>query len=188
MPPQIIAFGHRSRMGKDTCATLLHSMLKTERGKLKVKTIGFASKLKAICHDLYKFAGVKNEQHYENHPEDRLIILPYFGTDVVQVWIDFGNKVREYAPNTWIDNTLTPDYDCDVLLVKDLRFHNEADAIKDRGGWVYKVHNPRVPYRDSPADAQLESYEGWDDVLMNDKDMQNLNSLLIPIVERYEAL
>jgi hypothetical protein len=190
MPTRIIGLGHRSRMGKDTVATLLHAALKLDHGKLKVKTVSFASKIKSICHELYGWAGVKDEQHYENYPEDRATIIPYFGHDVVTLWIKFGTPaIREQVhQNTWVDYIINTNHKCDVLIVKDVRFYNEADPIIDAGGWVYKIHNPRVPYRDSVADNALEDYPRFTGTLINDSDIKHLNDLVVEqIIGRYEA-
>lgn len=173
-------------MGKDSAAKFLHSHLKLEHGKLKVKTIGFATRLKAICHELYGWVGVKNQQHYEDHPEDRNVIIPYLGYDVVRLWINVGDKMREIDPYVWVHPVTKADHNCDVLIVTDVRYKSEIDAVREAGGWLYKVHNPRTPYRDSPADRDLENYMGWDKLILNDGTLSDLNDEIEWIARRYE--
>ena len=170
----IVGFGHRSRMGKDACAMFLETHLRI--ANISVKRIGFAFQLKMATHQLFKQFGVQHPIHYENHPEDRQIILSGIGTNVVQLWIKYGNKVREVYERTWIDLALgQDDGTADIVIITDVRFPNEAEVIKELGGLLYKVHNPRTPLLDSPSDEALEGYKCWDRIILNDANLEDLN-------------
>lgn len=177
---RIFGFGHRSRMGKDTAATFLTGHLRqTTRGKLIIKS-SFAAKLKAMTHDLYGWLGLETGEFYELPENEHLrnVKLPHINKTPVEVWIEFGTTVgRACYPETWVAYPLQKQ--CDYLILTDVRFPNEVAAIHKAGGKVFKVHNPTIRYRDSVADSQLEEFQGWDSVIINDGDLKHLNTLVI---------
>jgi hypothetical protein len=161
----IIGFGHRSRVGKDTCSKFLNTELRM--AGIKTAHVSFAWKLKEVCHDLYGWAGMKPPIHYENFPADRQIKLPAIGKTPVEIWVEVGNKLREVYPLTWIQVALRGQKNVDVVIVSDVRYQNEVDAIREIGGVVYKVVKPDAPVLDTVADNALEGYTGWDGVIEN---------------------
>lgn len=67
-----------------------------------------------------------------------------------QTWsdIDLINVVPESYPN-WI--------------ITDLRFPNEAKAIKDRGGLLIRIDRPSIKSTDNhPSETSLDDYDGFD--------------------------
>lgn len=172
---RVIGFGHRSRMGKDSAAKFLQTIL-AHKG-LRTKRISFASKLKQVCHELYGWAGVKDAQWYEDHEADRSVVLPALGMTVVDLWIKFGTTCcRELIhQDTWVNCCLMEDKNVDVLIITDVRFPNEARIIHNSGGKLVKVVRPSVPLRDSPADVALDDYEGWDYELVAEN-LKDLNT------------
>jgi hypothetical protein len=181
---KIIALGHYSRTGKDTIANALVKTL-NENGQLRAKKISFAWKLKDICHQLFAWAGVREPEYYET-PEGELARTVKLvklankkypeGPTVVDLWIDFGTPaVRENVyEKAWIQYVLQTDHDCEVLVIPDLRFYNEAVAIKEAGGTLIKVVRPGFMPRFSPADLNLWWYTGWDAIVGTSGEMEEL--------------
>ncbi len=181
----IYAFGHRSRVGKDTCVGFLDTDLRI-RG-ISVQKVSFAFELKMACHTLFGHLGVEHPIHYENHPEARDIVLPGLGMTVVGLWIKFGNDMRRYSEKIWIDLALRKDDGtADVILISDCRFPNEVSAIKELGGKVYKVIRPDAPIRDSVSDEALEDYEGWDGMVLNTGKLDRLQGLMEGLANEIE--
>ena len=180
---KIVAFGHKSRQGKDSAAKRLFAELKCLSPKLVVKRASFAGKLKAICFDLYAWAGLKPGPYYEDaeHEPERYEILPAIGKSPVQIWIEVGNKLREVYSNTWIDATLSAQ-SCDVLIISDLRFPNEAAAVQSLGGLCIKVIRPGHPGLDSSSDNALNEFENWDYRFVAN-DLIELYSFVDPLAE-----
>ena len=174
--PKIIAFGHISRVGKDSSAKFLDTELRV--GGKKTKKLSFARKLKDVCYDLFKIYGLEPAVHYENYPEAREIVLPEVNMTAVEIWIKVGNALREvYAP-IWIDNCLRSNPDVDVIIITDLRFPNEATKIKELGGLCVRVDRPGFEPI-SESDSQLLDYDGWDHVLLNNGDLKDLHDLVL---------
>lgn len=174
-----IGLGHYSRTGKDTFANYLTAALAERAPHLRVRKRSLAWKLKEITYDLYSWAGMMPPEHYETRDgeKDRDVLLPALGMTPVDVWVAFGTKaVRHHVyDRTWLDYLLRGDHQTDVLIVPDVRFPNEADAIKEAGGINIKIVRPGYGPRKTIADRALLGYTGWDYVLGSRGSMEALN-------------
>lgn len=169
---KVIGIGHYSRTGKDTLGTMLCDELKAlaHHGSLVVKT-SFAWKLKDICHQLYAWDGMREAEFYETDEGApyRDIPLPTIGKTPVQIWVDMGTPaIREQVyENTWIDYLLrtplpVPPISAGVLIITDVRFPNEVEAIRKAGGLLVKTVRGGVGPRSTVADLALYGWDGWD--------------------------
>lgn len=61
-------------------------------------------------------------------------------------------------------------------IITDVRFPNEAKAIVDRGGILIKVVRPETDHLAGRHESEtaLDNYVGWDAVIHNDSDIDNL--------------
>lgn len=178
-----IGFGFEKYVGKDTCANLLITHLRTIKKGILVTKTGFASKLKATCYDLYSWAGLMDEEYYEQHPELKDVVLPAIGKSPRKIWIEFGTTVcRSIYPDTWLVYPFEKYKTSTFLLFKDLRFPNEANAILQRGGIIFKVTNPRIARTSDVADDALINYGGWTAEIINDGDFATLNKRVLQVV------
>jgi hypothetical protein len=163
----IVGLGHYKRTGKNSFATFLCEALQPFH---TVQITSFACKLKQICHELYGWAGLREKAFYETEPGASLreVILPDLGKSPRQIWIDFGTlAVREqvYEP-TWRDYVLKQPPKCDILIITDVRFPNEATGIKAVGGILVKILRPGFLPGLDVADQALVDYTGWDRVIV----------------------
>jgi hypothetical protein len=186
-----VTFGHRKRVGKDTAGRLLRSHLRLHKKGSDVQTHGFADKLKNVTHDIYGWAGLQSKDYYDDHPEEREIVLPKLGMSPREIWIKFATLVaREVYPTTWIDYVLNTVF-CDVCIITDLRFPNEADLIHDAGGVVYKIERDGGNRSEEAieegvndiADDPMEGYNGWDAVITNNGSLKEFNDKIVKIAE-----
>ena len=84
--------------------------------------------------------------------------LQYFGTDVC----------RKIKPDIWVDSCIKRmlESGTELAIVPDVRFPNEAEAIRKAGGKVIRL--TRSPYEDQhESETALNDYEGFDHVLDN---------------------
>lgn len=182
-----IGLGHYSRVGKDTFANYLVAALAERAPHLRVIKRSFAWKLKQICHELYGWAGVMPPKHYDTKKgeKDRDVVLPALGMTAVELWVAFGTKaVRErvYAA-TWLDYLLKTDHGADVVIIPDVRFPNEADAINKVGGMTAKIVRPGYGPRKTVADRALLGYDGWHYVLGDRGSMEGLKTQAQPFAD-----
>ena len=175
----VIGLGHYSRTGKDTTANYLIECLSEYSSSVRVLKRSLAWKLKQTCFELYAWAGMLPPEHYETKEgeKDRDIRLPLLNNMTpVEVWVAFGTlAVRNNVyDRTWLDYLFKTDHKCDVLIVPDIRFPNEADAIPETGGFSIKVVRPGYGPRKTVADRALLGYDGWDYVIGDDGSMASL--------------
>lgn len=150
-----------------------------------MKRVGFANKLKEVTYDLFKWAGIKEPIHYENHREDRDLIIPDLGCTIVDLWCDVGEKMREIYGPIWIKNTLTHS-DVDFLIVSDVRHPNEVKAIRELDGSLYKIVNDRVPHRVGKSiDDYLARNTLWDGIVLNNGTLKELYSSMKIMAENH---
>lgn len=185
--PYIIGFGHRSRTGKDTSAKYALQYLRIQYPGLKIQKRSFAWKLKEIAHDLFGWAGVREPAYYEENPEKREEALPLIGyANVVDLWIELGNKMRSVYEDVWIMDVLhTP---CDVLIIPDVRFPNEIEKVRElaKESMLLRVVRDDVPIRESESDNALEGKEYlWDLTIENNDSLSDLYETVVGLVEDF---
>ena len=118
--------GHKGS-GKDYLGAILREFT-------GFKVVHFADPIKDILCEVFKIS--KGELNKLKNSEDSKIlgtnmrsILQTFGTDVMQNM--FGKRV-------WVDLVLKEDN----LIISDVRFQHEVDAILEKGGFVIKLDSP----------------------------------------------
>jgi hypothetical protein len=179
----IIAFGHRRRMGKDNSVSFCSRILRTQwqwEKPADIRTASFAKALKDFCYQAYGWAGLMLGEYYEMSDNAHLkeTILPIIGKSPRDIWIEVGNHLREVYAYTWIDLVLNTNKQCDVLLISDLRYPNEAERIKASGGTLIKINRPGVEYHNDVADTALADFNQWDHIIDNDGSLNDLNQKL----------
>lgn len=178
---KIIAYGHRSRVGKDTAAGYTLKILR-ERGH-KVIRLAFADYLKQNAYDLYSWAGVKPKVYYDNNPDERFKILPKLGCSVRDLWVKLGMSIRDIHIDTWINLVIDKYFSNDYIVISDIRFINEVNKIKEiEGSKIIKITRKDAEYYDSPADNALEGFDPWDHILSNDGTYDELYKKILSIL------
>lgn len=162
--PFVIGFGHKKGHGKDTLADLL-----IERYPNKFLKVAFADKLKKIAVLSFGFTqeqifgNLKEvvDPRWEKSPRECMQLL---GTEMFRNVIDSNFWVK----SLFLDLQLIPKNK--IVLITDTRFHNEANAIKETGGLVFRVHRPDMPtneFSNHISETALDNYP-WDGNIIND--------------------
>ena len=181
--PLIIGLGHRKRVGKDAFA----SFLKTEfadRG-YKVVELAFAEAMKEMAETMFWLYGMRVAFHYEVNLDHREQPLDRIGKTPRQLWIEFGNAMRNIYPDIWVDrirgginvafmHSRLRHENPPVFIITDVRFPNEVDMIRSMGGALVRIMRPDVADTDDPADSALAGFDGWDVVVRNDGSLSGL--------------
>jgi hypothetical protein len=89
-------------------------------------------------------------------------------------------------PNIWV-NALFADYDTSSnydsnWIITDVRFPNECQAIKDRGGIVIKINRDSDVVDNHSSETALDNYDGFDFVVDNNGSIDDLTNNLIKII------
>lgn len=183
----ILGFGHKRFSGKDLCCNLAGEYL-AQRLSMPVCKDCFAMSLKAMCMAAFGFteqqvwgdAKFDLDPYWEMTPGRALQLA---GTEAMR---------NVFGQDFWI-RTLerrilaTPD---SSFVINDVRFPNEAGAIKRWGGYVIRVDRPRqtapADGRDSEHESEtaLNEYCGWTDTIINDGSIDELQQKVEQLVDR----
>lgn len=124
-----------------------------------------------------------------------------FGREIIHPNIWVNATFADYQPNGAPYNSLGDVFDDLKLcpsetkmpnwIITDVRFPNEAEAIKDRGGILIRVNRDRIKIRDNmyihreeynklhniiehESETALDNYENWDYVINNNDSIEGL--------------
>jgi hypothetical protein len=112
------------------------------------------------------------------YPEVRAL-LQRAGTDA-------GRRVL--GANVWVDALFRDHTDAPALVLTDVRFPNEAQAVADRGGVMIQIERPRVgPAKDRlgrvhESEVALDDWS-FDHVLKNDGSVRDLHLKLYGVAD-----
>jgi hypothetical protein len=117
----IIGISGKAQHGKDTTCEFIREILESGPAYLHVVRVSFADELKDECRREHGWNGVKDEA----------------GRSLLQ---RVGVERRAEDVNYWVNKAFARMTDKNaVYVVPDCRFRNEADAIKARGGVVWRI-------------------------------------------------
>ena len=169
----IIGLGFQARSGKDTVAAFLCEQYSFHQ-------IAFADALKEGAKAIF---GLTDDQVYgelketkdpfwEDTPRN---ILQQMGTECMRkgyrddIWVKCVERiVRRATDSNWV--------------ISDVRFPNEADAIKEWGGSVVRIDRPmnddfaKVATKLHASEVSMLEYDKWDHVLTNDRGLVELKA------------
>lgn len=162
----VIGFGHRARQGKNTaamavleacpldCQVRMYAFGDALRREVRKACAAMGGQYQLIKE--WKLAGLMPEWVTEEEPKPRSL-LQWWGTEYR----------RAKDPDYWVKRlreTLL-DHRPDVVLITDVRFPNEIDAVKKWSGYTVKVTrlgDPDIPVHEHSSESALDAYKGWD--------------------------
>lgn len=86
---------------------------------------------------------------------------------------NFGSLIRIINPTAWIEYALHDITQDNAIVIDDVRYVNEADAIRERGGVIVRLDAP-TDAGDSDTHAsetELDAYSGFTLRMLNDRSM-----------------
>lgn len=175
---QIVGLSGYARSGKDTAAEGLSSL-----GFIR---IAFADKLRDFLYEfnpIVEYSDPFQELSFNRHVEQKRVrqVIDEFGWDGYKEtkWADDIRKQlqvlgtecgRKIVSDTiWVDALLDNlPYPDGKYVVTDVRFPNEADGIRARGGKIYRVEREGIgPANNHFSEVALDGYE-FDGFIHND--------------------
>jgi hypothetical protein len=177
----IIGLSGYARSGKDTAADHLVNKYGFSRYSFAAPMKEAMYKLNPIVHsdkignfrykDLVDTYGL--DQAKDSHPEIRRL-LQVFGTEV-------GRDM--FGINFWVELALKSMTE-DKVVISDVRFKNEADAIKSVGGQVWRINRHGVgPVTDHSSELDLDNYN-FNHIIDNDYSVLDLNNVIDMLLEK----
>lgn len=177
----IIGLSGFARTGKDEVAKILVE----EHGFTRV---AFADKLRDFLYALNPF--VLGEYEGMGHMHTALtplqsVIDEYgwggyketmFGPEIRRLLQRLGTEAGRQTlwDSIWIDSAFA-NLDSDKIVVTDARFYNELDAIRERGGKIWRVERPGVgPLNEHASENEATSYPNFAATIMNNGTLEDL--------------
>jgi uridine kinase len=183
----LIGIAGQKYNGKDTIADYLVSTY----GFIK---ISFADKLKEMCKVLFNFTdeqlyGSQKEtidNYWNIAPRD---VFQYFGTDIMR------NDIKKILPSIendfWIkctfkqiDNFIKENNNCKIVIA-DVRFPNEVNAIKSYNGHIIRVIRPSIQNDDFHESESQIPFLNVDYEIINDNNINELYKKIDNILQLY---
>lgn len=156
----IVGLLGRARSGKDTFASRLEA-----RGFVRTS---FAQPLKDACRVLFGLT----DAHLGDLKDVADPNLPTRSATPRQILQEFGTDVmrKHYGDGFWVDRFVR-DLPPGNVVVTDVRFQNEVDALRGLGGVIIKIERPGEP-KMSHASEQVDDISA-DLVVVNDGSLED---------------
>ena len=169
--------------GKTHLAKMIYSQLMTRFGHQKVK-------LRKFAHPIYQILELFFEMDYQwlTANKDRELVdgktvrqmLQWLGTDV------FRNQLDQ---DFWLNRLLEKYVMGQIWIIDDVRFPNEAVAIKNLGGKLVKIvpQDGTAVYDNHPSERELDSFVAYDYEVMNDLqvDLSGMASCIVSQLDNF---
>ena len=179
---QVIGLSGYARAGKDTVGQFI---IDTEMGWERVS---FADPMREALYRLNPFIGAEGSEVKLRDAVDE------YGWEEIKKWKSdlrplmqrFGTEVgREmFGDSFWVDYALDRIPDGAKVVFTDVRFPNEADAVKALGGQVWRVERPGcVAANGHASETAMDGYD-FDYVIYNDSDLETLQYRTLHGLER----
>jgi len=178
-PPSLIALAaHAPGSGKTAIARILE-----DRGYVRLP---FAEPVKQMAAVLLQGLGLDPDQIRDHLYVDRAALIPVLevsGRHLLQtLGTEWGRQ--QIHPALWVKHWQRRAELCRAagqrIVVDDVRFPDEADAIRQLGGQVWLVERPGVCYRGSHAsEGGLSAYAGFSRSLVNDDSLAALKGKVL---------
>lgn len=176
----LIGISGKKRSGKDEFAKIFNECL-SKQFKFKYNVKKFAGKLKEICSLL---TGKPLEWFYSGEYCD--MFLPEWGMTIRELQQKVGTEAfrNNVYENTWI-NALFSDYNKEQRwIITDVRFPNEANAIKEQNGILVRINRPYLISNDiHPSEISLDNYKDFDYYIEN-KDLLDYKKQILKFIEK----
>ena len=161
----LIGLSGRRGSGKDTVARLLQQLQPERIWQIR----SFGDSIKTVCAAL---AGEDVAPYYSQKGKAELV--PTFQRTRGEMLQQVGQALRVWEPLVWVDAFFAglPADAC--VLAPDVRFPNEANPLRARGGLMLRVEGDPLRQRgdgtrddDHPSETAMDDYLHFDAVLHN---------------------
>lgn len=188
---QIIGLSGFARSGKDEAAKVLVEQYGFTR-------VAFADKLRDFLYALDPMVGIEGEP-YEGglSPVGVQNVIDKHGWEGYKE-TEYGNIIRTYLQRLgteagrqtlwdtiWIDAAFAG-VDASKVVVTDARFFNEFDAVRERGGSVWRIERPGVgPANDHASELEAIDYPHFEYRLENDGTVEDWHKRVSEVYESW---
>ena len=177
----IIGISGKAESGKDTAAKMLEIIYanpeitfddfenRRYNNFADINTVHFADTLKEVTQVMCHIG-----EWETNTQEGKKTTIDWLGITVREFLQKLGTCVRMGIDNLfWIKETFANIDGWKNVIIADVRFPEEIEAIKERGGIIIRLERNGAGAGNHISEVALDDYTGWDKVIDNN------NSLLL---------
>lgn len=177
----IIGISGKLGSGKDTVAHFIKEHDSSFQSK------AFAYKLKKIVSLL---AGCDFETTLTQ--EGKNTFIEGFNKTIGEMLQGVGtNALRDnFDKNVWINGLFTDLKPGGNYIITDVRFKNEAEALKNKGAFLVRVNRPVNPIAENsgrdlthPSETDLDDYQGFDAIIDNKGTLDELEYAVVKLLK-----
>jgi hypothetical protein len=196
---EIIALSGFARSGKDEAAKVLVNEFGFTR-------VAFADKLREVLYALdpivlgreMKWHG---EEGYSSGVWSVQSVIDEYGWDHYKE-TPFGWEIRRLLQrlgteagrqtlwdSIWIDAAFANLANDAKVVVSDARFINEFEAVKARGGKIWRIDRPGVgPANEHPSEMEATTYKDFDKYLVNNGTLERWHEVVANVYKKRESV
>lgn len=147
---KIVGISGKRGSGKTTLAELL-------KRNHNWNHLSLAMPLKELCRREFGLSVAQTDGEAKESP------IPHLDNQTPRsIMIHIGKAYRQVNKNFWVNKMETKLRPHIVNVISDVRFKNEADWIKDRGGHVIRIERGEAMYQgeiNDPSETELDTYD-----------------------------
>jgi hypothetical protein len=168
----LIGLSGRRGSGKDTVACILQQLQPEREWQIR----SFGDSIKSVC------AALTSEDVAPYYTQEgKAELVPTFHRTRGEMLQQVGQALREWEPLVWVDAFFAALPADAFVLVPDVRFANEADPIRARGGFMLRVEGDPLNQRgdgtrddNHPSEIAMDDYPHFDFTLHNTGSVEDL--------------
>lgn len=169
---KLIGLGGKAGSGKSSVGAYLCA-------RYGARAYAFADELKELVRGAFRFSEDQMEGFTKEYPDTR------FGASPRWCLQRMGDVCREIWPDIWIWHLrrkimdFLSCYGAQPLVVTDVRFVNEAEALRRLGAVLIRLERPGLAgavggQPGHASETSLDGWTGWDHVVINDQGLAEL--------------
>jgi len=178
----LIGMSGRRGSGKDTVARLLQQQQPERIWQIR----SFGDSIKSVCAAL---TGEEVAPYYTQKGKAQLV--PAFKRTRGEMLQQVGSALRAWEPLVWVDAFLAALPNDACVLVPDVRFANEADPIRARGGLMLRIEGDPLHQRgdgtrddNHPSEIAMDGYQHFDFTIHNTGSFKELEQQVKQLVKQ----
>jgi hypothetical protein len=147
-------------------------------------TVSFAAPLKNMLVALLESMGYDNAQAW-HIVKNKEMIVPTLGFRSRTLQQKLGTEWGRMAMSEsfWVRVWEARARRHIKVVADDCRFPNEVEAVKNMGGQVWKIVRPSVVNKETHvSEGQLDNWDGFDQVIINDGSLNDLTDKVLNIL------
>lgn len=178
----IIGISGKAGSGKDTAAKMLEVLYanpdisyedfsnKKYNKFADIITVHFADILKETVQTLFGIGEWETDTQ-----EGKKTTISWIGKTVRELLQGVGQGLRNAIdPDLWVKALFANTVECSNFIIADVRYPNELEAIKERGGILIRIDRKGAGAGNHDSETALDDYQDWDFHIGNNGSLKEL--------------